>query len=251
MSAALRRVGLLVPTADGVSEPDYQRFLPEGVVFHTGRLEQPKSLERDFSELQVMADQTPAVAELLALAEPEIIVFSCTSASFFRGRGFDRGIIDSIERAAGIPAVTTSTAAVAALEAVGARRIFMAMPYPEDIMATGIAYMEEAGFEVVGHVRFDCPKSNDLPNVGPDAVADGILESREMMKDADAAFISGTGFRGMEAVERLEAELGIPVVTANSATMWYALRHIGIDGSGIRAGRLFQLLAPAVKARVA
>ena len=215
------------------------------MVFHTARLFQPKSLERGLDRLQAMAAQAATVAELVALAEPDLIIFSCTSCSFFAGRAFDREIAQSIERATGIAALTPPTAAVAALEALGRKRIFMALPYPDAILATAIRYMEEAGFVVVGHVRFDCRTSSDVTRVTPAAVAARIVEQRDRITGADAVFISGTGFRGMEAVVPLEAVLDRPVVSANSATIWFALRHLGMDQSGVAAGRLFRLSTAA------
>ena len=112
MAEKLKRVGLLVPASDGVSEPDFQHFLPKGVVFHTARLYQDKALTRGFDNLQRMYDEGVAAAESVALAKPDVIVYSCTSASFFKGYGSDRALAGAIQKATGIPAVVTSTAAV-------------------------------------------------------------------------------------------------------------------------------------------
>lgn len=245
------KIGLLVPASDGVSEPDFQQYLPAGVVFHTARLYQDASLTRDFDNLQVMVDRAPEAAASVALADPDVVVYSCTSASFFNGYGSDRAIAKAIEEKTGIPAIVTSTAAVEALTALGARRLHLVMPYPELIMQRGIRFLEDAGFVVAGWTRFDCPKSSELVRVGPEAVVARVLENRAEIAKSDAVFISGTGFRGMEAVEALEGELGVPVVTANSATLWATLRSLRVDGSGVPAGRLFRLDVSQQKSHVA
>ena len=38
MSEQLHRIGLLVPSSDGVTEMDFKNLLPRNVSFHMGRL---------------------------------------------------------------------------------------------------------------------------------------------------------------------------------------------------------------------
>ena len=243
MSETLKRIGLLVPASDGVSEPDFHHFLPKGVIFHAARLSQHKSLKRGFGNLQRMYDGGVAAAESVALAGPDVIVYSCTSASFFKGYGSDRVLARAMQKATGIPAIVTSTAAVEALKAIGAKKLFMVMPYPPNTLETGLQFFRDAGFEVGGYTRFDCPTSADLVHVGPEMVVKRVLMHRAEIRTCDTVFISGTGFRGMEAIEALEKALGCPVVTANSATLWAALRLLKVDATRVPAGRLFRLAA--------
>jgi len=46
--------------------------------------------------------------------------------------------------------------------------------------------------------------------------------------DADAIFISCTNLRTFEIIEKLERDLGVPVITSNQATLWMALRQIDV-----------------------
>ena len=57
--------------------------------------------------------------------------------------------------------------------------------------------------------------------------------------DADGIFISCTNFRTIEIIEQLEADTGKPVVTSNQASMWIALKALGVVGPK-GYGRLFQ-----------
>jgi maleate isomerase len=57
--------------------------------------------------------------------------------------------------------------------------------------------------------------------------------------------------RAIDSVEDLESELGVPVVTSNSASLWAALRDLKVDARGVRAGRLFDLPPPAETSHVA
>ena len=55
--------------------------------------------------------------------------------------------------------------------------------------------------------------------------------------EAEGLFFSCTNFRAAEVIERLEQELGKPVVTANQASMWSALRRLGVESTVPDAGQ--------------
>ncbi len=57
---------------------------------------------------------------------------------------------------------------------------------------------------------------------------------------AQLLVVSCTDYRALEAVPALEARLGKPVVTSNSALMYACLRRLEIDsGAPAIGGRLF------------
>ena len=58
--------------------------------------------------------------------------------------------------------------------------------------------------------------------------------------EADGIFISCTNFRSLEGIETLEAELGKPVMTSNTTTMWDTLRKAGFDEPGRVGGSLLR-----------
>lgn len=61
-------------------------------------------------------------AKLIATAGQDIIVFPCTTGSLIKGYGYDQELIRQIREATGVErAMTTSTAVVRALKAVGAK----------------------------------------------------------------------------------------------------------------------------------
>ena len=60
--------------------------------------------------------------------------------------------------------------------------------------------------------------------------------------DSDGLFVSCTDFRAVEIVEKLEHDLGKPVVTANQATMWDVLRKLNIREPRAGFGKLMTLL---------
>lgn len=240
MGERVRRIGVLVPSSDAVVEMDLQRYLPTGVSFHTARLYHSDATKRGVDTLdEIVGAVEPATRSLLQV-EPELMVFGCTSGSFYKGYGWDRTLAERIEAVAGVPAVTTSTAVVEALKTVCQGPVFMVTPYLEEINRIEIQFLKDNGIDVIGWTTaYHIALSRDVSNILPRQIVEGILAKRDAVREAEALFISCTGLRAMEVVEELESELNMPVVSANSATLWSLLLRLKIDRQGIGAGRLF------------
>jgi len=59
--------------------------------------------------------------------------------------------------------------------------------------------------------------------------------------EAEAIFISDTGFRMIEVTETAELDLGKPAVSANMVTMWNALRTAGVQEPIAGLGTLYTI----------
>ena len=59
--------------------------------------------------------------------------------------------------------------------------------------------------------------------------------------DADAVVLTANVWRTLEVIEPLEQDLGKPVITANQATIWAALRILGVGAVKGRYGSLFDI----------
>jgi maleate cis-trans isomerase len=65
-------------------------------------------------------------------------------------------------------------------------------------------------------------------------------EGARAAPEADGIFISCGNLRTFEAIELLEADTGLPVVTSNQAGLWHALRLAGISERLPNLGRLLR-----------
>jgi maleate isomerase len=237
-----RRLGLLVPASDMVSEVDFHNHLPPSVVFYTARLHQPQdSGIGTAANYQGLVDSAPDAAKSVALANPELLVYSCTSGSFFKGSKWHRELSDLLERASGIPAVTTSTAVITALAALGARTVFLASPYPDSVNQAEADFLKSHGFQITAVLNFGCTKSQEIYRISPENIVEAVVARRSEIKRNDVLFLTCTGLRAVDAVETLERELDLPVITSNSAALWLAMTRLGIDTTKTRVGRLFHL----------
>jgi len=172
---------------------------------------------------------------LLVAARPDAIVYGGMSASFLKGPGWDRTLIDRMERVSnGIPCTTSTTAVVTALRELGIRRISVATPYLDEVNERLFSYFTEMGFEIVRMkgLRIDEPIA--ISNQVPETVYH--LAKEVDTPEAEGIFISCADFGAGAVVEDLEKDLKKPVVAAIQASFWHALKlaRIGepIEGFG-------------------
>ena len=238
MDNNVRRIGVLAPPGNVAMERELPRYLPEGVVMNHNRMSRPGSgITRE--SLLAMMESVDRAAYDLAQAYPDVILYGCTSGSFLAGPGKEDELGERITRQTGIAAYTTSTAVVMALRAVGARRVFMLTPYPDDVNEHEVAFLEHRGFKVGASDAFRCPTSEDIRKLSSGQVAERVLLNRKAIESCDTVFISCTNVLCMGEIEKLERELRVPVVTSNQATLWAGLTHIGAPLAGLGLGRLF------------
>ena len=247
MDNNVRRIGVLAPPGNVAMERELPRYVPEGVVVNHNRLSRPGSgITRE--SLLAMIDSVDRAAHDLAQAYPEVILYGCTSGSFLAGPGREDELGTRITRATGIPAYTTSTAVIMALSAIGARRVFMITPYPDDVNRHELEFLSHRGIAVHGWDAFRCPTSEDIRKLSSEQVAEKALAHREQISGCDALFLSCTNMLTMDRIEHLERELGVPVLSSNQCTLWAALKHMKVDASGVGCGALFETTRPAAAA---
>ena len=173
--------------------------------------------------------QVERAALELASAEVDVILHAGTAIAFFRGFGHDADMSRRITAATGIKSTTSLTAVVAALNELGIRRPAIATSYIADIDARLAGVLKESGFEVAAIRGMGLKRSPDMGRVQP---AETYRLAREVARSAPAAdgiFISCGNLRTFEAIEPLESDTGLPVVTSNQAGLWHALRLAGIS----------------------
>lgn len=230
------KVGVVIPHTGSAPEHEFHKYLPDGMTIFTTRIlfekVDPKGLEE-------MSRRVMDGAKLLGSAGMDIIVFPCTTGSLIKGFGYDQQLIEEIKAASGVKkAMTTSTAVVRALKAVGAKRIVVTTPYSAEVDAIEKKFLEDNGFEVLDIKGLGYTDPLCMPRVTPDMMYN--LTKSIDVPEADAVFVSCTGLGIIDVVPMLERDLGKPVITSNQATWWATLREMGIR-EDLGLGGLFKL----------
>lgn len=232
------RVGLLVPSSNTTVEPEFYRALPANVTLHTARL----FLTRITPEAILgLVEELETQSRLLASADVDVIMLGATAPSFLKGAGYDREVIARIEQATGKPATTTSTALTRALRFLGAKRIVLGSAYDDKVNAIAQGFLEANGFKVVAARGLGMVDNLAVGRLGPESAYE--LARGADRTDADAMVLACTNWRTMDAIERLERELGKPVVSTTQVSVWDALRMIGYRKEVPGYGQLLRSLA--------
>jgi maleate isomerase len=229
------RLGLLVPSSNTTNEPEFQGVLPEGVSLHTGRLPLEDVTAEDLTE---MAGTAEGVAEGLGHADVDVVAYGCTTGSLVKGHGYAEDLERTISEVTDAPAVATALSVERALAELGATSVAVVTPYIDDLNERERSFLEDAGFEVTAMAGQGIELNTEIGALRPEAAYRQAVAAADT--DADAVFVSCTNYRTFEAIDRLEADLGMPVVTSNQATLWDALRRVGVDHTEVELGRLFQ-----------
>lgn len=230
-------VGLLALATDRIGAFDFAEFLQgiDGLAVFTTRV--PMAPVATPETLAAMGPHLVGATELLVPGSRlDSVAFSCTSGTV--AIGVDK-VAEAVRMARpGVPVTTPIQAGAEGLRRLGCRRISLLCPYRLETAELISGFFRSSGFELLTQASFVLDGDPDMNRISDDSL---IEAGRQVMHaDAEALFISCTGMRTANMVERLEQALGKPVVTSNQALAWHALRLAGITDRRDGLGSLFR-----------
>ncbi len=233
------RIGLLVPAVNNTMERELWSLVADGVAVSTARI----ACEREGTAdtMREMEFEGKAACERVIMAEPHVVLFGCTSASFYQGADWNRGFQKELSEIAGVPAISTTGAMAEALQRNNVRRVDVVTPYVETTNERLRRYLESEGIEVGRLGTFDMLDMFDHARIQPTDVYQKVKET--VTDESDAVFVACTQVRALEMVDLLEKDLGKPVFSANQASFWKAFETLGIDPGLDNHGDLMRSLS--------
>ncbi len=219
------RLGIITPSSNIVTEPEFRLMTPEGVSCHYqkfaftgGGVEALKKLE------QLVPDAT----ELISHARPSVVAMCCTGGSFAGGYGYDQMLIQKMkEKNGNVPTTTSSTAMIEAFNKLGVRKISLAVPYLEEVAMAEKKFVEDHGIQVLNVKWLNLQDAIEIATVPKETVYSLASEVHE--PESEAIFISCIALHTIEVIEKLEYDLQKPVISSNQATMWHLLRLANVN----------------------
>lgn len=217
------RVGLLVPSSNTVMEVDFYRGLPSSATLHTARMRLHETTPEGES---TMLDQyLHGAIDDLATARPNVMVFGCTSAGALRGNEYEAALIRRIEHQTGAHTVSVAAAVRNAITSRAARRVGVITPYVDALNDRIRDSLEADGLEVCGVHGLGIEENFAIAAVDVNRIR-GFAREHYGGAAIDVLFVSCTNFHGLDARERIEQDLGVPVVTSNHAALEAVLDHV-------------------------
>src|SRR5215831_10663451 len=227
-------IGLIIPSSNRLTEPQFNSYAPAGIGVHVTRLRMTGKFRKPLSELKRPLTEA---AEAISDVKPGVIVFHCTANSMESGLSHERALVGIIEQASGCPTITTAQAITQAFDQSGIRKLVLVSPYVHSTNQLEVNYLTETGYKVLHEVGLGL-ETHAYASVTPQEWKAVVKENSR--PDADGYFLSCTNTRMIEAISDLEADLGKPVINSNQATLWACLKILGIKHTDQRLGRLFQ-----------
>ncbi|WP_310620689.1 ectoine utilization protein EutA [Flexibacterium corallicola] len=231
-----KRIGLVVLATDHTSECDFMRMCnPDEVGVYANRIDYQNPGTRN-NLLATGPRLTEAAAQIFPGEDVDVIAYSCTSASIVIG---DRAVGKYLNAGKpNTPFVTPSSAALDAFKALNVSRISVLTPYSSAISNELLHYFSGNGPEIASANYLGVDDDREIARLCENTIVDAACAV--MDPSAQALFISCTGLRAAKCIERIEAQIGRPVVTSNQAMIWRCLQHLNSDQNTSGFGQLFQ-----------
>jgi maleate isomerase len=237
VTKALHRIGLVVPSSNTTMEtelPDLfrRRAALSGEIFtwHSARASMasvtPEELER-------LVEASDVAAQSLADSPVEVIAYACLVAVMCRGPGAAADVESRLEAAVAAaphpPAVVSSAGALTgALHALAARRVALVTPYMRPLAEQVAETIRGEGFEVTALVALEVSDNVEVGRLDPQGLPS---IARELdLGSSDALVLSAcVQMPSLPVVQQVQDELGLPVLTAATATARSILLALGLE----------------------
>lgn len=233
------RLGFIELSTSIALSAEVPAVLPDGVTALMTRIRLPDGeVSAEALGRMVGSDRLEQAACELADGGADVLAFACTTGSLIRGPGFDRELTARMEAAAAVRATTTSTALLAGLRALGAKRVAVATPYVEQLNRLEVEFLQAEGFEVTAVQGLGIASDAEIAEVPPARTRALARAVAEEDPSADAVFISCTNLPTLGSLDALERDLHKPVISSVAVTIWHALVLADIVPCALGAGSL-------------
>lgn len=231
-------VGVIGPSRGLTSSAEFAKAAPQGVVFHRATVLGPLGIS--VNAMRSMLKQIEGAAKQVALAGVDLVIQVGLPPGFVNGIDGERQIIRSIEQAAGVPATTQVTAVVKALQKLQITKIIVVTSYfGEEINRLFRKYLQDTGFDVASMVDLgmDWKRSAETSPYAYYRISKAVYRDAPQ---AQGVLLAQGNSPASEVIEPLETDLGIPVVSSNSAALWHCLDVVGVKEPIGGLGRLLR-----------
>jgi maleate isomerase len=231
------RIGYTSPPLTSEIFPyEFYKIVPEGVTLVITTL---AIVERSNSEVERSYEISMKAAREMAAAGVDIVVLGGVPINLSRGHDNAEQMSRNLEAELGIKVSTSASAQAKAAAALGCKKAVIAQPYATTETDRIAGYGRHFGCEIVGATGW----GSAFNQIGRIPVEAAFEMARTLMRrhpDADSILFPSPHWPVIEAIEPLERELKVNVVSALQAIVWDALRRVGVNDRIDGYGRLLR-----------
>lgn len=232
------RIGYIVPSTGTVTEAEWRRCAPEGVIFVGSRV-----LIQDVTPagIQGLISQLERAALEVASAQVDVIVQVGTPAGFVDGRDTSGEIEKRLQDVTGIRTISMMSACLDAFRVLDLGRLVVVTPYVDELNERLRTALEAAGLKICALRGLGVRSNLEINALGSDVPYREVRLALKEAPEADGVFISSGGWPTMDVLDTLERDIQQPVVSSNAAALWKALRTAGLQDRFDSLGTLLAL----------
>lgn len=224
------------PLTTEVFPYEFYKIVPAGVSLVVTSL---AIVVRSKDEIDNSYDISMRAAREMAAAKCDLICLGGVPINMSRGAANAKQMVADLEAELGVKVSTSASAQDKAAKLLGAKKIVVAHPYAATDTDRIAGYGSHFGCEVLGATAWGSP-FNQIGRIPENAA---LIMGRKLMKahpDADTILFPSPHWPTIGAIEPLEKEFGVNVMTALQVIVWDALRRTGIDDKLQGFGKLFR-----------
>ncbi len=229
-------MGLIVLQEDETIELDFRRLLPDDIALHVSRVASgqqvtPQSLESMRENLAASASLFPAAAEF------DCVGYACTSGTSVIGTN---DVELRINAGCSTRHVSNPVSGIiAACAHLGITRIALLTPYIPDVSNKLRDVLDQAGIASPSVGSFNQADEAIVARIDEASILNAA-ETLAKDADMDAMFISCTNLRALDAIRKIEASIGKPVLSSNQVLAWHMAKLAGVSIRHQQFGELFK-----------
>jgi maleate cis-trans isomerase len=121
-------IGVIVPANTGVLEPELWSRAPAGVAVYATRMLARGDLTAD--AVRTMEREVDRAVDELCATGVDVLLIADMVTTFIMEEGWNESRTSGVAERTGVPCVSAWTALVAAMRALGVRRLALGTPYP-------------------------------------------------------------------------------------------------------------------------
>lgn len=231
----VKQLGLIVLQSDITIEDEFRfYFADQPVSLLVNRI--PFENEVNAETLKTMESYLGQTMSLFPIeTEFDSLGYACTSGAMHIGG-------DNIARLVAEQRVCRQVsnpldAAIAAFQAVGARKIAYLGPYSEAVCSAMISRFVAAGIQVKASASYHEPLDTLVGRISPQSIQRDAIQLVKDNPDIDAVFIACTNMKCAHIIPEIEAHTGITALSSNQALAWDMARKVGLS-LGAEKGKL-------------
>ena len=219
---------------------EFYKMAPQGVTLMLTTLA-ITSLTSATTKEQMAASHAKSLeaAKAMARAGANVVVLGGNPINQSRGVENLDEICAGLSREIGTKVVTSTHAQMHALRALGARKVATVQPFVPEMNTRSETSMRNLGVEPAGTVA--CGYTvEDLGRIPGDLAITLAHQVKREHPEADTIHHSCAHWATAHAIEQIEQELDVNVMTSQQAIFWKALRSAGIADKIEGYGRLLR-----------